>query len=95
MNADAPSFFDYYCDRCDAPFCERVQLMNLALDNTEDAYCLACLAADHDMDEAGMAAFANDYIQSRDCFKTPWQAFDARPCPRVSTHTCYCQDISA
>ena len=92
MHQSAPDFFDYYCDRCDAPLCERVQLMNPALDHTEAAYCLACLAAEHDMDEPEMARFAFDYIQSRDCFKNPWQAFDASPCPKIQSKTCYCQD---
>jgi len=89
-----PEFFDYTCDRCGAPFCERVQLMNLALDYVDEQFCLACLAAGQDMNETAMADFARDYIDSRECFKTPWEKFDATGCPKLATHSCHCQDAS-
>jgi hypothetical protein len=86
------SCFVYYCDRCDAPLCERVQIMNLALNYVETLLCLACLAQDHEMSEPELAAFVNDYVHSRECFETPWMAFNARACPRLETQTCHCQD---
>ncbi len=85
------NFFDYSCDACGEMFCERVNLMNLALGFTEDAYCLACLAKDHERSEAVMADFCWGYVQGRDCFKDPWLKFDAAACPRLKDHTCYCQ----
>ena len=87
-----PEFFDYTCDRCGAPVCERMQIMNLALDNIDDLYCLACLAEEQDMAQPALADFAREYVYSRECFKTPWDAVDAKGCPRLSTGECYCQD---
>jgi hypothetical protein len=89
--ADA-SFFDYTCDRCGAPVCERVQIMNLALDYVEDIYCLACLAAEQGTSEHELADFAKAYVHSRECFKTPWDKFDASRCPKLAQNQCYCQD---
>jgi hypothetical protein len=85
------AFFDYYCARCDSPFCERVHIMNLALNYLDDEYCLACLAQEQQMDEPGMAAFVKEYVFSRECFQTPWENFDATGCPRLKTNTCYCR----
>lgn len=92
MSHPEPSFFDYTCDRCGQPLCERVQLMNLALNYEEEIYCLNCLAAEQGMSEPELAEFTKAYIQSRDCFKTPWDKFNAKPCPKLSTHQCFCQD---
>jgi hypothetical protein len=86
------SFFDYTCDQCGAPVCERVQLMNLALDYVEDLYCLQCLATEQGMEQPELAEFAKDYVYSRECFKTPWDKFNAKACPRLSQNQCYCQD---
>ncbi len=90
-----PDFFDYHCARCDAAYCERVNIMNLVLDYTEDGYCLSCLATEHEMDEPGLVAHLKTYIDSRECFLTPWSGFDPSPCPRLRTQTCYCQDSVA
>lgn len=87
-----PSFFDYTCDRCGQPLCERVQLMNLSLNYEEEIYCLNCLAAEQGMSEPELAEFTKEYIQSRDCFKTPWDKFNAKPCPKLATQQCFCQD---
>jgi hypothetical protein len=91
------AFFDYYCDRCGAPFCERVQIMNLALNYVDEMFCLMCLAAEQGLSEADMATFARDYVYGRECFKTPWDHFgpQARQCPRLTTETCFCQDVPA
>lgn len=89
------AFFDYTCDRCGAPVCERVQIMNLALNYVETLFCLHCLAGEQDLTEAAMAEFAKAYVHARECFKTPWDTFNASACPKISTHTCYCQDQPA
>lgn len=88
---EAAAFFDYYCTRCDTPYCERVNIMNLALDYTEEGFCLSCLAQAHEMREPELAAFILDYVNSRECFQTPWNTFDPAPCPKNETKTCYCQ----
>lgn len=85
------SFFDYYCQACDAPYCERVQIMNLALDITEDGYCLACLATQQGASPNDLADTLKDYIASRTCFLTPWQAFNPAGCPLLATQACPCQ----
>ena len=41
--------------------------------------------------EAEMAAFAWGYVSERDCFKSPWLAFDASGCPRIAQGTCHCR----
>ena len=92
MTQDNLSFFDYTCDRCGAAVCERVQIMNLALNYVEDLYCLACLAEEQGMSQPELAEFAKEYVHSRECFNTPWDAFNAKPCPRLPLHQCHCQD---
>lgn len=82
----------YACDRCGAMFCERVQIMNLALDYVEEQYCLDCLAKEQDMEPPALAAFARDYVYARECFKTPWDKINARACPRIELAQCFCQD---
>ncbi len=88
-------FLAFLCDACDAPFCERVSLMNLALGHTEDAYCLTCLAREYDRSEADMAAFCRDYVRARECFLTPWQKIDTHACPKRTDNTCYCHALVA
>lgn len=87
-------FFDYHCDRCDALFCERVQIMNLALNYIDEMFCLSCLAKEQDLSEAEMAQFAKEYVYARECFKTPWDNFSpqAQQCPRLPLQQCFCQD---
>lgn len=89
--ADPALFFDYRCDQCGQPYCERVNVMNLTLGYTEEAYCLSCLGMRHHLDEPAMADFCWEYVQSRDCFKNPWMAFDASVCPKLPVQQCYCQ----
>jgi hypothetical protein len=79
----------YYCDQCGAPYCERIGLLNLALDLTEDGYCLTCLAAAQGVDNANqLLETLRPYIQSRDCFKKPWNAFDPTTCPLRAMGIC-------
>jgi len=86
-----PSFFDYFCTQCDAPFCERVHLMNLALDYLEDEYCLDCLSGLQGCTVPDLADSVTAYIHTRDCFLNPWKMFDASACPRRDLKTCLCQ----
>lgn len=92
MSTPEALFFDYSCDLCGAPVCERVQLMNLALNYEEELFCLDCLAKEQDMAPAELADFAKSYVYSRDCFKNPWMKFNATTCPKIATHQCFCQD---
>lgn len=96
MNIPDELFFAYACDRCGAPLCERVQVMNLALNYVEELFCLACLAAEQEMPENALADFAREYVYARECFKTPWDQFAARArdCPRLSAGRCFCGDTN-
>jgi hypothetical protein len=73
--------YDYYCAQCDTPFCERVLIMNLAMDKQEDELCLNCLAAEQAMEPQAFMTFVSEYVHSRDCFLTPWTNWDAQQCP--------------
>lgn len=91
MMQSVEEFFDYCCDRCGNMFCERVHIMNMALGYVDEEYCLPCLSAEHEQTEADMAGFAWGYVKERDCFKNPWEAFDASACPKKAANACYCQ----
>ena len=85
--------FDYYCAQCDAPFCERVNLLNLALDYEENGYCLNCLSADQQVaSPRALVLQLLPYINSRDCFKKPWHEQNVAQCARLVEQICYCQD---
>ncbi|MFN8615212.1 MAG: hypothetical protein U0003_04805 [Vampirovibrionales bacterium] len=75
-------FFPYACDACGTPFCERVNLMNVALGLTEQGYCLPCLAAQYQRTPSVMAEFCWQYVKARECFLDPWQQIEAHQCPR-------------
>jgi hypothetical protein len=85
--------FDYYCAQCDAPFCERVNLLNLALDYEDSGFCLTCLTVDQQAaNPRALVLQLLPYINSRDCFKKPWHEQTVTLCPRLADATCYCQD---
>ncbi|MEB3206199.1 MAG: hypothetical protein VKK59_02475 [Vampirovibrionales bacterium] len=87
-------FFPYFCSQTDEPFCERIQIMNLALGYTEDQYALSVLMALHGFDAPeGLLSYLLPYIESRDCFKKPWQAVEVFKCPRRSNGLCCCQSL--
>ncbi len=64
--------------------------MNLALDNLDDEYCLDCLAKGERALPEAFYHWIVEYINARDCFKSPWDAFNAAPCPRITDKTCFC-----
>lgn len=88
---DMSAFFTYTCDDCGTPFCERILVMNLAMDLVEDAYCLTCLAQREGTEPEAFFEWVRGYIESRNCFKTPWDSFDAAPCPRIADKSCFCE----
>lgn len=88
-------FFDYYCDQCDRPFCERIHVMNLALDHVEAEYCLECLAQQEGVTSEGFYHWIIEYVMARDCFKTPWDNFQFAVCPRITDKSCYCEEAAS
>ncbi|MCA9788458.1 MAG: hypothetical protein KC462_01745 [Cyanobacteria bacterium HKST-UBA05] len=89
-----PPFFTYQCDATDRPFCDRIAIMNLALDQVSDQYCLEVLAESQAMAPKAFFDRMYVYIQSRDCVKTPWEAFDPSPCPRMAEGSCFCTPLA-
>jgi hypothetical protein len=87
-----PVFFDYECDACQAPVCERMLLFALAHDYEEETLCLDCLVEKEGVDKVVFVEKTKTYIQSRNCFKKPWDAFDASGCPLLEKGSCFCQD---
>ena len=89
-------FFDYTCDQCGGPVCERMQIMNLSLDYEEELFCLSCLAKEQGLPIETMASTARDYVYGRECFKTPWDNFapQAQKCPLLANDACFCQDVA-
>ncbi len=83
-------FFDYYCDACDKPFCERIHVMNLVLNNVDSEFCLECLAKSTEKEPDAFYHWVLDYVMERECFKTPWEKFNPTPCPRITDKTCFC-----
>ena len=60
------------CHRCHSPLCLRKQVMNLALGNTEEMYCLQCIAADSQQAPDEVLTGLMHYINQRDCFRKEW-----------------------
>jgi hypothetical protein len=87
-------FFPYRCDDCANPLCERMALYPLALDYEEETLCPQCLAQREGQPVEVLLPQLKRYIQSRDCFRKPWQAVDTIQCPRLPEGTCQCQDPS-
>lgn len=94
MPTHASAFFPYTCDSCTAPVCERGHIMNLALGLEEILLCVPCLAQHQGNAPDDLVETLYDYIQSRDCFKSPWEKNPAHHCPHFidADHTCYCLD---
>jgi hypothetical protein len=92
---ESPSFFEYACDRCNAPVCERQTLIALALDVEEETLCIACLETQEGLTRDAFLPKTKRYIQSRDCFKKPWNAMaeQAKNCPLLPLGQCPCQDL--
>lgn len=83
-------FFEYTCDRCGRPFCERISVMNLALDNIDDAFCLECLSEAEGLSPEAFYTWILAYVRDRECFLTPWTNFKHATCPRITDKTCFC-----
>ncbi len=87
-------FFEYYCDSCDKPFCERIHVMNLVLNNVEEEFCLECLAQNEGLAGEAFYQWILDYVEARECFKTPWDNFKFALCPRIADKSCFCKVTS-
>jgi hypothetical protein len=70
------------CHTCGAPLCLRKQMINLAVGNVEDMFCLLCLAKDSSQSPQELLAGLSLYINKRDCLRKEWARYtDVSYCP--------------
>jgi hypothetical protein len=70
------------CADCSAPLCLRKQVLNLALGNTDEMWCLNCLARDNEQTPQDVLEGLIDYVFSRDCFRKEWLRYvSVQHCP--------------
>ncbi len=62
----------YFCQTCAAPLCLRKQVINLALGNEQQMYCLICLANSNGTEAPQLLTRVRDYILGRQCFSREW-----------------------
>jgi hypothetical protein len=84
------AFVTYACDACETDVCERIALINLALGYEETVVCLNCLVVQEEIEATTLLRTTKAYIQSRDCFKKPWNAIDISACPLAPHNLCVC-----
>lgn len=63
------------CSQCEAPLCLRKQVINLALGNSDEMFCLECLAKDSSQRADEVLSGIQAYIVSRDCFRKQWERY--------------------
>jgi hypothetical protein len=76
------------CDQCSSCICERVYIINLALNYIDQCLCLKCLASEKGIDEGQVFRSLADYIKSRPCFKAEWDHVNYKECKKYPH--CYC-----
>ncbi len=70
------------CATCAARLCLRKQVVNLALGNIDEMYCLECLAKSSIRQPEDVLISMKTYILSRECFKKEWSKYkDVSSCP--------------
>lgn len=82
-----------HCRTCGAVLCIRKQVINLALGNVEEHFCLNCLAkSEHETPENLVSGMVG-YIMGRDCFRKEWVRYKGiEDCPEPTTcipQTCF------
>jgi hypothetical protein len=79
--AEAPTA----CMKCGKPLCLRKQVVNLALGNADEMYCLVCLAELGETAQSEPLAIllkVKPYILNRDCFQKEWVKYkNSEYCP--------------
>jgi hypothetical protein len=71
-----------HCSKCNSALCVRKQVINLALGNVDDMFCLICLGKDSEREPEEVLEGIKTYILSRPCFKKEWVKYpDVSYCP--------------
>jgi len=77
-----------HCNTCSAPLCLRKQVINLALGNIDEMFCLICSGADSGRSAEDVLTGIKDYVLSRPCFKKEWVKYpNVTFCPEP--HRCF------
>jgi hypothetical protein len=70
------------CFACGDKLCLRKQVINLSLGNTNEMFCLKCLAVNNSKLPEEILGGVKDYIMSRDCFSSQWVKYKNKDyCP--------------
>jgi hypothetical protein len=69
---NAPGF----CCTCGQPLCLRKQVINMALGNTDEMFCLVCLGRIDGREPKDVLVVAKDYIRGRPCFNKQWSKYE-------------------
>lgn len=65
------------CKTCHSALCLRKQVINLALGNTDEMYCLECLAKESDVTPADVLCNTKQYLVGRECFRKEWVKYES------------------
>jgi hypothetical protein len=60
------------CANCQKSICLRQQVVNYALGNDEQLFCLTCLGEQSDNSAQEVVSNLTEYIHGRDCFRKEW-----------------------
>lgn len=70
------------CGRCAKAICLRQHVINLALGNTEEMFCLDCLGDDGSKSGEEVLAGIKTYVLQRECFRKEWVRYEnVKYCP--------------
>lgn len=77
---EAPALLS--CAVCGQRLCIRKQVINLAIGNVGDMFCLSCLAKQGTQSGEEVLSSLKSYILSRDCLAREWVRYqDSSSCP--------------
>jgi hypothetical protein len=70
------------CLKCQKPLCLRKQVINLALGNSDEMYCLVCLAVMNEQEPKEILLKVKSYVQGRECLQKEWVKYEnSEYCP--------------
>jgi hypothetical protein len=74
------------CCQCGKPLCVRKQVINMALGNSEEMFCLICLGAINGKEPQEVLMSTKEYIAGRPCFAKAWNKYTNKvDCPEPNS----------
>lgn len=71
-----------FCSKCKRALCLRKQVMNLTVGNTDEMFCLECLAEESDRKAVEVLLTLKGYALNRECFLKQWLLYQSvADCP--------------